>query len=185
MFPPTPTSPLSTKIVRFPARPSTDRPVPIVKSPASALLAPPANRFMLPPRPSVPKPAASVTLPASPPIAFAPLITSEPAVLFRASCLFTTYSPGPAVPSVICPLIATLSVSASPRVTSCSTLRLDSKFAPPVTVMVFSNRKLPSVLSSSRSESTSRNPWHGCFPVNIFVNARSLNVAVVLPYTPM
>ena len=82
-------------------------------------------------------------------------------------------------------MIATVSVWLSPSVTSCSTFRLDSKFTPPVTVILFSSRKDPSVFSSSVSLSSILNPVHGCLPVHILVNAVSLNVAVASPYTAM
>ena len=185
-FPPVPTSPWSTKTVTLPERPYVALPVPSVKSPASPAFAAPANTEVDPPVASVPVPATIDTFPASAPNPCAPRIKSPPAVSFATgSCLFTTYSLSPDTPNVVWPLIATVSVSASPSVTSCDTCKDDSKPTAPVTVIAFSNRKLPSVFSSSKSESISRNPRHGCLPVNIFVFARNLNVAVEVPNTPM
>ena len=170
----------------FPARPFVALPVPKVRSPASPLFAGPANTLVDPPVESTLVPATTDTFPAAAPNPRAPRIESAPAVSLDAgSCLFTTYSLGAGTPSAVWPLMDTVSVSASPSVTSCATESVDSKLPAPVTVIAFSSKKAPSSFCSSASASISRNPRHGCFPVNIFVFARSLNVAVVVPYTPM
>ena len=184
-FPPDPTSPQSTKTATFPARPFVALPVPNIRSPASPWLAGPANTRAVPPVESTPVPATTDTFPADAPNPRAPRIESAPAVsLDTGSCLCTTNSLGAGTPSAIWPLMDTVSVSASPSMTSCATESADSKFPAPVTVIAFSSKKAPSSFCSSASASASRNPRHGCFPVNIFVFARSLNVAVVAPYTP-